>query len=44
MEARAGDSLISAERSRALTAMLWFRLVAVIACRRRRQATALHPR
>lgn len=30
MEARTGDSLISAERSRALIATLWFRLVAVV--------------
>ena len=30
MDASTGDSLISAERSRALTAALWFRLVAVV--------------
>ena len=30
MDAKAGDSLISAERSRALIAALWFRLAAVV--------------
>jgi len=30
MDAKTGDSLISAERSRALTTTLWFRLVAVV--------------